>query len=238
MTINDIHDLILFYTKKDRSGYLNRTEIDNVLHRAQLALFEEYHGTPKLRDQGGRVIPSAYGSSQRIDQALSKFRSIYTFTADTNPTTGTPGGVITLPADLMYLNALKVTRYVSQLGRNVSNSVEVLNEEELISRLESQVLAVTPSEPICIMNSQNKIQLFPEVPASGQVFYFRMPAKPKFAYTISGRTITYDHNASTQLEWNELDINNIIIKALSYFGLNLSANDIVQFAELKGQQGQ
>jgi hypothetical protein len=45
-------------------------------------------------------------------------------------------------------------------------------------------------------------------------------------------------NDAQDLEWGEADINNIIFKALSKFGLNLSSADIAQFGELKNQQGQ
>jgi hypothetical protein len=35
-----------------------------------------------------------------------------------------------------------------------------------------------------------------------------------------------------------MDINNIISTALSYFGLNFSSQEVMQFAELKNAQGQ
>jgi hypothetical protein len=138
----------------------------------------------------------------------------------------------------MHLIALYTTQFVSSLGRNVVNPVQVLAEEELIERLESQVLPVTLFEPICVMNAQRRIQLFPEVPQSGKVYYFKRPAVPKFAYTQSGRTITYDPLTSVQLEWSQADLNNVISEALAYYGLNLQSAEVVQFAQLKLQEGQ
>jgi hypothetical protein len=138
----------------------------------------------------------------------------------------------------MYLISLYTTLYSNTLGRNVYNPVTVLNEEELIYRLESQVVPVTTDDPICIMNSGNAIQLFPDTVAqTGKLFYFRRPAVPKFGYTTSGRTVTYNSGTSTQLEWGEADINNIIIKAMAYYGLSISNNDVITFAENKNQQG-
>ena len=100
------------------------------------------------------------------------------------------------------------------------------------------MLPVSLDEPICIMSAQKKIQLFPDQPQSGKVYYFKRPAVPKFAYTQSGRTITYDAGNSTQLDWNEADLNNVIIEALSYLGLNMQSPDVVQFAQIKNQEGQ
>lgn len=235
MTIKDIHDIILFYTNKDQNGYISHEEIDMVLDRAQLSQFNEFYNNPKLYKQDNQVPVIGYGESQRINDALSPFKSTYTFT-----NTDTVGGILNLPSNYMYLIALYTSQFVSQLNRNVINPVTVLNEEELVYRLESQVIPVTVDDPICIMNSSNKIQLFPDVPQSGKVFYFRRPAVPKFGYTVptgGSRTITYSDSLSTQLEWREADINNIIIKALGYYGLNMSAQDITQYSEIKNQQG-
>ena len=40
---------------------------------------------------------------------------------------------------------------------------------------------------------------------------------------------------STQLEWRETEIPNIIIKSLQPLGINLRADDIAQWAEAKSQ---
>lgn len=233
MNIKDVHDIIYFYLNKAQQGFISHEEIDATLDRAQIALFNKYHANPMIYTIPGRKENFGYGDSQRMDDALSPFKATYTYT-----TGDTPGGVITLPNNYMHLIALYTTQYVDALSRNVTNPVQVLAEDELIERLESQVLPVGLFEPICIMNSGKKIQLFPEVPQSGKVFYFKRPAVPKFAYTQSGRTVTYDAGNSVQLEWNEADINNVISEALAYYGLNLQSAELIQFAQLKLQEGQ
>lgn len=230
MNINDIHNVILFYLNKDQQGFITHEEIDLALDRAQMTLFNDYHSNPKLP---ARTQAEVYGESQRIDDALSPFKEKYTFTALL-----TPSGVITLPNDYMHLISLYTTVYNSQLGRNVYSAVQVLSEDELIDRLESQVIPVSADDPVAIMNKQNKIQLFPEVGSTGAVYYFRRPVVPKFAYTQVGRAITYDSGNSVQLEWREMDLNNIIVSALQSYGLNLSSQDIIQFGAAKEAQGQ
>lgn len=233
MNIKNIHDIILFYLNKAQQGFVTHEEIDAVLDRAQIALFNKYHANPMIYTIPGRKENFGYGDSQRMDDALSPFKLTYTYT-----NSDTPGGVITLPSNYMHLIALYTTQFVGSLGRNVVNPVQVLAEEELIERLESQVLPVTLFEPICIMNAQKRIQLFPEVPQSGKVYYFKRPAVPKFSYAQSGRTITYDPLTSVQLEWSQADLNNVISEALAYYGLNLQSAELVQFAQLKLQEGQ
>lgn len=230
MTIKDTHDIILYYLNKDQNSYVSHEEIDNVLDKAQLTLFNQYHTNPKLPAQ---TQAATYGESQRIDDALSPFKAKMTFTTGT-----TANGIVSLPSDYMHLISLYTTAYNSDAGRNVYSAVQILAEDELIERLESQVIPVSADDPIGIMNTANKIQLFPEVPSSGGVYYFRRPVKPVYAYTQSGRTITYNSGSSVPLEWKDVDVNNIIVIALSYYGLSMNSADIVQFAELKTQQGQ
>lgn len=235
MSIKDVHDTILFYTNKSQNGYISHEEIDMVLDRTQLTQFNEYYNNPKLYRQDNQSPIVGYGESQKINDALSPFKATYTFTNE-----DTPSGVLSMPANYMFLLSLYTTVYVNQIGRNVVNAVTVLNEEELVLRLESQVIPVTVDDPICIMNSNKKIQLFPDIPQAGKVFYFRRPVAPKYNYAPDAqnpRKLNYTSNGSQDLEWGDSEINNIIIKALSFYGVNLSAQDLIQFAEAKNQQG-
>lgn len=230
MDIKVIHDIILFYLNKAQNGYVSHEEIDGVLDKAQLVLLNQYHTNPKIP---AKMQAALLGESQRIEDALSIFKVKSTFTG-----VDTPQGVLTLPSNYLHLLSLYTTVYNSQLGRNIYSAVQVLNEEELIERLNSQIIPVSLEDPIAIMNSQNRIQLFPEQGQTGGVYYIRRPNAPVFAYTQSGRVITYNQGASTQLEWKDMDVNNVISIALSYYGLNLSSQEVMQFAELKTQEGQ
>lgn len=232
MDLKVIHDTILFYLTKEQNGFVTHEEIDQVLDKAQLVLLNQYHTNPKIPAKAQAAL---LGESQRIEDALSLFKAKYVFA----PNSGiSNGGVVTLPSNYLHLLSLYTTNYVNALQRNVYSGVQVLNEEELIERLESQVIPVSLYDPIAIMNSSNQIQLFPEQAQTGGVYYIRRPVAPVFVYTQSGRTITYNQAGSTQLEWRDMDVNNIIAIALSYYGINLSSNEIVQFAEVKTQQGQ
>lgn len=229
MTINDVHNTIQYIVNKDQNQSITHAEIDLILDKAQLVLFNQYHTNPKMPAQ---AQAARYGESQRIDDSLSAFKSIYTFA-----TGDTPGGILTLPGTYMHLISLHTTTYNNQLGRNVTHAVQILSEEELSMRLESQVIPLDDEEPVAIMY-QSSIRMYPATTKQGQLFYFRRPAVPVFGYTSSGRTATYNSGTSTQLEWRDYDIMNIISIALTYIGINMSSADVTQFAQLKSQEGQ
>jgi hypothetical protein len=239
MNINDIHNTILFILDKEQDGFVTHGEIDDMLDRAQLVLFNQYYNNPKVP---AAAQPQSYTQNQRVHDSLSAFKQLHTFT-----TANTPSGVLTLPNDFMNLLSLYTTVYNNTLSRNVYSAVQILPEDELIVRLESQVIPVSADEPIGIMNKENKIQLFPELTSNGGVYYLRRPVKPVFGYTQSGRTITYNptpYNVSTQptgsiqLEWHTNDVMNIIMIALQYIGINLDADGVLQYADAKDKEGQ
>lgn len=229
MNINDIHNLILFILDKESQGYVSHEEIDRSLDVSQMSLFNTYFNNPKAKEQG-----QVYWQSQRINDSLAPFKQRFTFAPGGATITNT--GVINLPSDFMNLISLYTTVYNNTLARNVYSAVQVLNEEELIERLESQVIPVSTDDPIAIMNNTNKIQLFPESAQTGGLYYFRRPAKPVFAYTQVGRVVTYDSATSVQLEWKQDDVHLIVAGALSYLGINLGAKEVIEFAELKNGQ--
>ena len=94
MDLKVIHDTILYFLNKEQNGFVTHAELDLVLDKAQLVLFNQYHTNPKMPAGTASV---SYGESQRIDDALSPFKEKYTFS-----TIDTPSGVITLPSNYMH----------------------------------------------------------------------------------------------------------------------------------------
>jgi hypothetical protein len=232
MTIKDVHDWIGFVTRKHQSGYHSHEQIDQALDRAQLDVFIDLYGNDKQYQPGRPVPPTVYGETIFIHHALEPFKDKYTFT-----TVATPGGVVTMPAPCQIVLSLSTKAYSTKLGRDVVRRVELVNEEELIDRLESQVAPVSLYAPIALINKENKIQLYPEQPQQGTIWYLRRPAAPVYSYSISGRTETFNPGTSVDLEWKDTYLNRVIFKALPYLGVNLSDQEVTQFGDYKDKQG-
>lgn len=219
-----------FIIDKQVEAFYTPAEKDAMLDRAQMSFFMEMYGNPR-QYQPSHYVPSvSYGVSQKINDCLSPFKMVASFTSDS-------GGVITLPNDYIHLLALNTNETSTDAGRTVFRPVQILNEDELISRLESQVCPVSLADPVGIENSSKKIQLFPLTQQVGTIYYLRKPVAPVFGFTQVGRVITYSPGTSTQLEWDEPSTNTIMIKALQFIGVNLQATDIVQYTESKDKQG-
>lgn len=232
MDIKDFCDRVLQFANKNATDFWSYEEICEAADAASIDLFNELLGTPEQYQPGRRVPVVAYGETQVINDMLSVFKDQYAFT-----TADTASGIITLPAAFVRFLSGYIYSTDATLGRAVKSYFPIVNEEELVDRLESTLIPVTSADPIGIMNKQKKIQLFPEDPADGKIFYLRRPVKPVVSYTVSSRVITYDSGASTQLEWDDAAINPLMMKTLSYLGASIGSADLFQFAEGKDTKG-
>jgi hypothetical protein len=111
----------------------------------------------------------------------------------------------------------------------------LVTQDELPYALTSQLRTVSTSKPIAKDRSTG-FQLYPQVLQTGFYNYLRRPATPVLGYTQTGRAITYNPNTSTQLEFTDVYINNIIARALKFWGINMAEQDIQQFAQLQTQE--
>ena len=207
-----------FYINKYTGSYYTPAELDDIVDAGSLAAFND--------------IKPLYARSQDVKDTLSPFKKKYNFTP-----TNTVSGYIVVPSNVDYLSLLDVQIEFQISNRTVYYPVAMVNEDERADRLNSQIDPPTITSPVGEMDVPRYIRLYPAGGYTGTVTYFKRPAKPFFSYTvISGRVIVYNAAASTQLEWRDSDISMVIIKALRSIGINMSAEDVANFAQVASQQ--
>jgi len=243
MTIQEIHERILFRLNKAGGGYVSHADIDRMLDVAQLKELNFLLGNEREYQAGRPIARSAYGVTRKIHQDLLHLKQTWTFDAGSygtsNPDGTKPGGVIVLPSNFFYLTSL----------RDSSNkSIEVVNEDQLPAILDSELIGPSTTNRYAVLSgkggTQNgvtftnfKMQLFPEEETAGTVTYLKRPATPKYAYTTSGRVLTYDSANSTQMDWPDHVQERIIDRTLSLIGEHLKEGEVVQINEQRNQTG-
>lgn len=207
--INDVYNFLVFIVRKERGVFITIPEAMQTIDNAQLEATEDWF--------------AGYGVTQILHDAIRKLRSQVQFTSSSD-------GQITFAADYLHMigNPYTVT------GSTI-NAVRFVNEDELPFALTSQLRPVSTSKPIA-KDTSGGFQLYPQSTQTGFYNYLRRPNAPVLGYTQTGRTITYDPNTSTQLEFTDVYINNIIARALKFWGINMAEQDIQQFAQLQTQE--
>jgi hypothetical protein len=207
MTILEIQDFIDELTAQERGGFNTYAEKDAALDRASMTMFSFYR--------------KIYATSIQAKEALSPFRVRYDYT-----TSGT--GEITLSSGQNFVTLLSMNVMVndpdapSGFDPDRRYPVSFVNEDELSDRLNSQTKQPTRTAPIADIVDVGWYNLYPQVVHSGTIYYLKRPDVPVFGYTQAGRVITYDPTTSTQLEWTEPYLNDVIFLALRFLGINLS----------------
>lgn len=218
MTLDVAYDFLDFWTNKTFGTYFPPPEKDLIVDRAQMSLFNDYY--------------DEFGTSQRLNDSLSPFKRQWQFTEITSPT-----GLINMPLEYQHLLSLYTVVQNSITGLPQNRPVPILNEDEKVARDNSQIYAPTVFDPYGMIVQDWDVQLFPAVAQAGIVFYLTRPPAPYYKYSVvSGRVIVYDPVGSVQLAWADKDQNSILIKALSYIGINIREQDLLQYAETKSQQ--
>lgn len=166
---------------------------------------------------------SQYQTNQVVVDGLSPFKVRHQFTTNSS-------GEVTNPSDYQHLLGGVFTVTGSTI-----NTVRFINDDELGDALTNQLRPVSTSRPIAV-DSALGFQLYPQTQQTGFYTYLRIPNTPVYAYTQVNRVITYDAANSVQLEYYDVYIDNIIARALSYFGINLDDQAVQQFAQLQEQQ--
>jgi hypothetical protein len=222
VTLQEAYSVLNFWINKYLGSYFTPSELDTIVDRGQMALYTDLQ--PK------------YATSQRVKDALSPFRETWSFTPSS-----TISGYLPVPTNLNFLNLLDVQIEVPISGRTLYVPVTMVNEDERALRLNSQIDPVTSSSPIGEITKPSStasamIKIWPLQGYTGVVTFLRRPVKPYFAYTtISERVIVYDETSSVQLEWRETEIDAVLLKALASAGINLTDQEVSQFAEMKNQ---
>lgn len=218
MDLQDSFDFLNFWINKNTGAFFTIPELELLVDRGQMSLYED--------------IQPSYATSQRIKDALAPFIEHYDFTPS-----DTISGYIVIPSNSNYLNLLNVQIQYQISNRTLYAGVKMMNPDERASILNSQRNPVTITSPAGEMRTPRLIKLYPLAGYTGTVDYLRRPLKPVFGYTIiSGRVIVYNPSTSIQLEWPENWVNALLVKALSSLGINLSDQEVEQYAQMKTEQ--
>ena len=123
-----------------------------------------------------------------------------------------------------------ITKYSGSLG-SAFKIVRRVEQSRISEWLNSAIDAPTTTAPIYTELEEGYL-VYPSTVNAVSVVYLRKPAEMKWAYTTpSGRPV-YDAGNSVQPEWNETELNDIILIACDMIGVNLRDGELIKAAEV------
>ena len=239
MTIKETHDLLLFELNKNEYGHISHSEIDDVLDRAQMEEIKFLLGDEREFSAGNAIGRTSFGISQSLNNALNPFIAITDYanveydgsnngTALSSANSADPAYIV-LPSDWLYTLEIvpsNGTRYdIVPQGKVGSRVRSAINNGEFLTY--AGVGGTFNGNAFTTAAYRRYNRLAGQGGTTFSLHYLKRPAKPNFSFTQSGRSITHDANASTDLEWDDIHINKIIVRALILLGINVENQNVI-----------
>ena len=220
MNVNDMYRICQFAVNKAQNGYLTPSEFNLTINQAQVSYpdyllgeFQQYqYGRPQARIN--------YSQNENIRQRLSPLITSATLTINGS-------GEAAYPADYVQADTIITTAF---------NRVRFAQQDTLYSYYNSQIDPIA-TNPIYLLEPAG-FQFYPVTLGSAILTYIKDAPEIVWAYTtVSGRPV-YSSGTSVQPVWDNVDLLEIIARALKLIGLNLQDGQVQQYANQVTQTGQ
>lgn len=229
--IDKVYQTLTTIINKEIQGYVAPTEFNLIANNVQLEIFREYfedENRDKNRENRGLSNKGYsnldYNQRQRIDQF-----------AASGVATDIGNQFFTLPDDLYFIEDDGITTVKGDT---------VIEEAE---RMELNYLINSSSRPTNLYpvyeRFSDRIKVYPEtITGDLPVRYLRKPKMPKWTFFVLPDGNPAYNPAATDFqdfELHESEFSNLVVRMLSYFGINLRESEVIQVAEtLKDKNNQ
>ncbi len=218
--IDTIYKVLLTILNKENQGYISPEEFNLLAINTQNEIFRSYFEDENLdKNKQNRGLTNRGYSNLPFNQRqrITPFAA----TGDLSVTSGSA----TLPANLYF---------IEDNGLTVLENGIIIDEVERSSIARMVRTEVAPTELYPVYESYGEtLKIYPTSIEGVNVRYIRKPLDPKWTYVIvSGKEMYDPSNASFQdFELHESEFSNIVLRMLTFFGINLREEAVVQVAE-------
>ena len=231
MNVNDMYRICQFAINKAQNGYLTPSEFNLIINQAQVSYQDYLLGEFQQYQYGRAQARINYSENENIRQRLSPLITEATLTI--NGTSGeAPYPADYVQADTIITTAFKRVRFVQQ--------------DSLYSYYNSEIDPVA-TNPVYLIEP-TVFQFYPKTLGTALLTYVKEAPSIVWAYTtVSGRPVyaptqtgggVIPTTGTVQPVWADVDLLEIIARALKLIGVNLQAGQVGQYANQVTQQGQ
>lgn len=223
MTIDEVYRIIQYVINKNQGGYLSPEEFNLVINQAQSSFVNYLLGEFQQYQSQRPVARLAYSQNEITRQRLEPFikETILTVSAS---------GFSPYPYDYQQTDAM--LGVYGPYGR-----IRFVQQDSQYS-YRSSVIDPIPTNPIFLIK-QTGFQFYPEDLGQANLSYVSVPQQLEWASITSQYGIPiWDAPNSTNPSWYDVDMLEIIARALRMVGVNLQANDVSGYANEIKIQGQ
>ncbi len=222
MTSDLCYRICQFAINKNQSGYLSPEDFGVAINQGQRSfadwLIGQYQEYLPQRAQA-RV---SWGQNQNVRESLTPIIYGYILNADIN-------GIAPYPADYEKTDAM-----TSMYG---FQRIRFASQDRLYSFMNSQVDPIA-TNPIYLVKDIG-FQFYPITIAQARLSYVKTPPNIVWGYTLDADNLpVWNPAASVDPVWSDIDMYEVICRALRLIGVNLQANVVSEYANQITKTGQ
>lgn len=233
MNLDKVRTLITTFVQAHRPGMaMGLNEFNSILATANLLHFKRKLGLPEDYQPGQYIARQGAEASTKNIIDLQKF--IVSRGVETSPVIFS-NGIANAPSDFYYPLAAMHTHYAGEAGL-IERKFDFVSEYDWAEFISNSIKLPDLFFPI-IKISNGKLYIYPRTISVVRIDYYRQPRTPVYSTVIENGVNVYDEATSVQLEWDDINTVDIIILALSLLSVPVSREDILQYSEVKKQQG-
>jgi hypothetical protein len=223
MTVDEAYRLISFIVNKSNAqGYVSPDEFNLIINKAQESFLDYLLGEFQQYQYGRAQARVQFGQNSIIRQRLSPV--IYGRNLSVDSTGFSP-----YPEDYVQTDAMwDIYGY--------STRIRYFQQDALFSALNSTIDPVA-SNPVYIIE-KNGFRFFPNNIGAAKLNYVHKPRAIVWASVYGSVRPTYDPTESVDPVWTDVDMLEIIARALRMAGVNLKDGEVSQYANEIKTQGQ
>lgn len=221
MNVNEVYKLIDFIINKNQNGYVSPDEFNRTINQAQVSYMDYLVGQFQQYQAGRPIATVQFGNNETTRQRVTPFIYTETLSVNSQGTAAYPYGY--LMTDTMWTGVYGKIKFVQQ--------------DYLSNYLNSRI---TPpaTNPIYLIEREG-FKFYPNDIGTAIVNYIKSPRTIVYGYTLDGNGLpVYDAATSVDPEWSDLDMLEIISRALRMVGVNLQSGLISQYANEITKTGQ
>lgn len=227
MNINEVYKIVSYLVDKYQGTYLSPDDFNMVINMAQRQYLNYMtedgsgHMGMRLGRKAGTLITTP------VVESLSIFMKEATL-----PVTSQ---IATQPSDLYTTVSVRTTNELKGIRR--------VTQDKIVEFLSDPIDPPTTSDPI-YTEIGDTYKIYPNTVTSIKIAYIKIPVDMRWGYTGSlvYNSSVYDPitnpTGSTQPEWNDKDMEDIIYRAVGIIGINLKDGDLQRAAQLVKTQGE
>lgn len=235
MKLDEIRNLlVLIADEKGQEFNLQPEDYNDLLHLAQLKHFKIKLGLPEEYRPGMPLPAQAFEITERITEDLRPFKVIrgWHFTNPLEPDEAK--GIVEYPED--YYIVSEMSYFYTENDETLERNIDPLSDLEFNKARTSMVKKPDYMFPVCNMQA-DFIRLSPNLNQPINMVYLKLPKKPFYKVIDNDGFYEYDPDNSVELEWDEMNVIDIMVLMLGDIGISLKKQAVMEYAQNLKERG-